>query len=272
MPLSDRFDAFDEAHPSGKLRIAGVEWEYIAGGSDPLSVVLLGGGGTTCDSMFTVHEALEERAKVVAISVPTGVTTAEAATAGIVAIMDSLGMRRSVLVGHSLGGMLAQAFAVRYPDRVNGPVLANTGHYLGLRAKLVPLYIRLAVAAPAGLNARLVSAQITRLLGDVEDAAFWKDFCRSELDEVRLQSHLRLMLDLVQGFQQQPISSDLEWTRRLPVQIIASEDDRGFTRREIDYLASLYPRAETLLFSKGGHLTFLTHREESVGPIFRLLR
>ncbi len=37
------------------------------------------------------------------------------------------GFRRFVLLGHSFGGMLAQAYAVRYPKRILGLVLAGTG-------------------------------------------------------------------------------------------------------------------------------------------------
>jgi 3-oxoadipate enol-lactonase len=42
-------------------------------------------------------------------------------------VLDELGIDRVSLVGLSFGGMVAQAFALKYPDRVRALVLAHTG-------------------------------------------------------------------------------------------------------------------------------------------------
>lgn len=42
------------------------------------------------------------------------------------ALLDRLGIRRTHLVGLSMGGMIAQAFAAAYPERVDALVLADT--------------------------------------------------------------------------------------------------------------------------------------------------
>lgn len=42
------------------------------------------------------------------------------------ALMDSLGIDRAVWVGFSMGGMIGQTFALKYPDRLLGIVLADT--------------------------------------------------------------------------------------------------------------------------------------------------
>ena len=44
----------------------------------------------------------------------------------IAAVADALEMRRFVLVGHSMGGAAAAAYAGKYPERVSGLVLAGT--------------------------------------------------------------------------------------------------------------------------------------------------
>jgi pimeloyl-ACP methyl ester carboxylesterase len=48
-----------------------------------------------------------------------------------VALLDKVGARRAVVVGHSMGGMIAQELAVRRPDRVAAQVLYATTPFFG---------------------------------------------------------------------------------------------------------------------------------------------
>src|SRR4030042_3292285 len=43
-----------------------------------------------------------------------------------VGLMDSLGIPRAHILGISMGGMIAQKIALKYPQRVNGIILACT--------------------------------------------------------------------------------------------------------------------------------------------------
>ena len=54
--------------------------------------------------------------------------TFEGDVADIEALRESLGLDRMHLYGFSYGGMVAQAYALSYPDRVSSLVLANTVH------------------------------------------------------------------------------------------------------------------------------------------------
>ncbi|HEX2064374.1 MAG TPA: alpha/beta fold hydrolase [Acidimicrobiales bacterium] len=49
-------------------------------------------------------------------------------TADVVALADALGWERFVLVGHSMGGMVAQLVALHAPERLRALVLMNTSH------------------------------------------------------------------------------------------------------------------------------------------------
>ncbi len=67
----------------------------------------------------------------------------------LLALCDDLGIERPILVGHSMGGMVAQEFATHYPERVKALVLAGTSPAFGkpggawqqefLDARLAPL-------------------------------------------------------------------------------------------------------------------------------------
>ena len=46
--------------------------------------------------------------------------------ADVAAFLDAMGMPRAVVVGHSMGGLVAQRFAIDHPDRTRGLVLLGT--------------------------------------------------------------------------------------------------------------------------------------------------
>lgn len=52
--------------------------------------------------------------------------TMEQAADDAAALLDQLGIDRAVVCGHSYGGFIAQEFALRHPDRLNGLVLIAT--------------------------------------------------------------------------------------------------------------------------------------------------
>ena len=56
--------------------------------------------------------------------------TIETLAADLAGLLDALGIGRAHVVGLSLGGMTAQAFAAAYPARVHGLVLMATSAYL----------------------------------------------------------------------------------------------------------------------------------------------
>ena len=57
------------------------------------------------------------------------------------ALAEALGWERLTLLGHSMGGMAAQVFAVSWPDRLDGLILMDTGHgaVKGIDPELVEL-------------------------------------------------------------------------------------------------------------------------------------
>jgi len=78
----------------------------------------------------------------------------------LVALANTLGLERFVLLGHSMGGFVAQRFAWRHPERLSGLVLMDTGpgplRMDGPRRQLIEAAGR--IAMEQGMEA-LVSAQ-----------------------------------------------------------------------------------------------------------------
>ena len=77
---------------------------------------------------------------------------------GVRDLMVVLGVERATIVGHSLGGGVAQQFAYQYPDRVERLVLVASG---GLGAEVNPVF-RLASVPGAGPAIALSSQSVVR--------------------------------------------------------------------------------------------------------------
>lgn len=57
---------------------------------------------------------------------PAGAYTAQMLAADTLGLLDALGIEQAVLMGHSMGGFVAQAFALAYPQRLEKLILCST--------------------------------------------------------------------------------------------------------------------------------------------------
>lgn len=112
------------------------------------------------------------------------------------AIMNALEVRRAVLVGHSMGGFVAQELALRAPDRVRGLVMAASAcvtdpvppwlrlgiplSVLGMRLCPPPL-LRYLVGFGAGTRARdqRFARTVARPMPRAEVLAWWRAVTRA---------------------------------------------------------------------------------------------
>jgi 3-oxoadipate enol-lactonase len=62
--------------------------------------------------------------------------TFEELASDIAALLDHLQIARAAFVGLSIGGMVGQTFALRYPDKLSGLVLCSTGSRTESQAKI----------------------------------------------------------------------------------------------------------------------------------------
>jgi pimeloyl-ACP methyl ester carboxylesterase len=116
-------------------RLNGIEIYYEEHGDRAAEpVLLIMGQGVTIPLWVRQIPALEERYHVVSFdnrgtgrtSQPEGPYTMEQMSDDAVALLDHLGIESAHIIGQSMGGMIAQYLALRYPDRVRSLVLACT--------------------------------------------------------------------------------------------------------------------------------------------------
>lgn len=95
---------------------------------------------------------------------PPGPYTLGGLAADVAAVLDACGFSRATLVGHSMGGVVAMAAALAYPDRVDGLVLLGTTGQCS--ARVAEWYERIAQAGERdgidGIRREIYGARSTK--------------------------------------------------------------------------------------------------------------
>lgn len=143
------------------IEINGVPVHYKEMGQDGTTFILLHGFGA---SVFSWHEVMDDFAsygRVIAYDRPAfGLTSRpmpsewtgespysmSANVELLSGLMDALGIQRAVLVGNSAGGAVSVAFALKYPQRVQGLILVDPA--LGAGGGRFPDWLLPLMAAP----------------------------------------------------------------------------------------------------------------------------
>ena len=140
--------------PSQFVQIAGMNMHLRDEGpsNDQTPIVLLHGTSASLHTWDGWVQALKDSHRVIRYDMPAfGLTgpspdgnyTIENYVRVVIAVLDKLNVRRCVLAGNSLGGYVAWATAVLYPERVDRLVLVDAGGY-PYKSQSVPIGFKIA--------------------------------------------------------------------------------------------------------------------------------
>ena len=125
MPIQER--EFSAVTPDGEI----VGWLRESGGGHANALLLHGGPGLS-EHMSSLAEELDGfvntaryQQRGLAPSALTGDASIEGHVADAVAVMDSLGWQKPVVIGHSWGGNLALHLAAAHPERIGALVILD---------------------------------------------------------------------------------------------------------------------------------------------------
>ncbi|RPH58985.1 MAG: alpha/beta fold hydrolase [Chloroflexi bacterium] len=116
-----------------KIKTNGIDIYYeIHGSGSPL--VLISGLGYPAWEWHKMAPHLAEKFQVITFDnrgvgqsdKPAGPYTASMLAADVAGLLDAFGVEKAVILGHSMGGFIAQAFALEYPQRISKLILCST--------------------------------------------------------------------------------------------------------------------------------------------------
>ena len=138
------------------VSVHGLQIAYATAGAGSPTVCLVHGTGGSSEVWRRQLEGLADLGHIVAVdlpghgrsggSIPKRIEDAAALVAGF---LDALGVTRVIIGGHSMGGAIAQQFALSFGERVDGLVLIGTGARLRVLPRLLDL---LATSHQEGVN------------------------------------------------------------------------------------------------------------------------
>lgn len=184
----------------------------------------------------------------------------EALAGDVAAVLDAMRVERVTLIGHSLGGYVAMAFARMYAERVERIVLVCS---------------RLAADAPATARERealadscerensmepVLRAYLPRLLAP-ETWSRRSEIAARVAGIIRRNDPLGAAA-MLRGMAQRSPSEDIAGDLEMPVLVIGGSRDAIVPPAEIASIATLFPRGETAQLEHSGHLPMLEQPAE----------
>lgn len=241
-----------------------------SGDANATSVMLLDGLGTTLETWDAVVALLPPTLRIVRhdlrghgqSEVPPAPYAMGALIGDAERVADVLDVRVAVVVGLSLGGLIAQGLAVKRPDIVRTLVLSNTGVKLRTR----DIWEDRIATARAGGMAALVDGMIDRWISPrFRDAPAVAEL-RRRLLATPVEGYCGCAAAIA-GTDFMSASSGL----RLPTLCLAASEDRSTPPDMLRELAELIPGARFELIRRAGHLPHLEQPRAYAKSLIRFL-
>ncbi len=224
------------------------------------AVVLLHGFPLTHRIWDSTANALAEKYRVVAPDLrgmgasggTEGPYLMEQLAGDLAAMLDALGIERTTIVGHSLGGYVALAFARMYDARVSrlalvaSRLVADTPEIAAARRALADR-----IEAHDAIDAAL-DESLPRLLAPGSSGAV-----RNSAREIARENNPVGLAAMLRGMALRDDARDIAGELTMPVTVIAGVEDPGISLEEAHAVADAFPNAELVMLERVAHLPML---------------
>lgn len=274
--------SFRENYPIRETLLRDGIFRYVLAGPEtaPHTLVFLNGGMNSYEMWLRYSKDLSKDYRVLSFDYPMMYDTDAALLDGMHELFGRLGFSRVVLVGASMGGIIAQLYAHRYPQDVEGLCLMSTaGLTKGAMKKfgkllgLLSIVIGLMKICPYSWFIKGEKKACANYVAEADDEA--KAYFQDMFDDI-YDSYTREMdihvTKLMRDFRNQQVCSKKDFTFLAgKVLLLLPEDDSAFPPELQQELIEEMTDPVVIPGIRGGHLTTMLYYEDNIRYIRKFL-
>jgi pimeloyl-ACP methyl ester carboxylesterase len=248
-----------------------MDWKYFSAGAGTSGMLMLPGSLGGCERMAVLLAQAAPARRILVPEYPIANTVEDCLNA-LDQIMQNEEVSNLVLMGNSFGGLLAQCWLRRHPEKVTHLILSGSGIPEPARARANHRKLRVVSFVPDRILRFLLRIALQMMLRNVSrDREIWKrEYSEliSKMTHKDLISRYRIAIDFDEHYALQP--SDLnQWQGQ--ILILEGSADRIAGKKIREGLRSLYPQAQIHIFQGAGHSAILTHTEEWLNVVSQFI-
>jgi 3-oxoadipate enol-lactonase len=195
-----------------------------------------------------------------ASSVTDGPYLMESLAGDVAAVLDALGIEGATLVGHSLGGYVALAFARMYVERLErlalicSRIVADTPERAAHRFELAN------EAERTGSTAQIINEMRDATLGATTKQN--RPEIVEKFEKIAEKHDPRGLAAMLRGMALRDGAEDIAGDLTVPVLVVAGDEDPGIPAEEAERTVSAFPAGKLVTIARSGHVPMLEQPEE----------
>lgn len=276
------FQEYEKNFPMQEMQLKNGPFRYILAGpaNAKHTLVFLNGGMNSNEMWLRYVKDLSKDYRVLSFDYPMMYGTDASLLDGMHELFGKLSVYRVVLVGASMGGIIAQLYAQRHPQDVEGLCLMSTaGLTSGAMKKfgkllgLLTIVIGLMKICPYSWFIRGEKKQCANYVAEADDdaKAYFQDMFDHIYDSYTKEMDIHVT-KLMRDFKNQSVCSKKDFTFLAgKVLLLLPEDDSAFPPELQQELIEEMTDPTVIPGIKGGHLTTMLHDKDNVGYIRKFL-
>ncbi len=206
---------------------------------------------------------------------PPGPYSATLLAADVVGLLDDFGLPRAHILGHSMGGFIAQALALDYPERVDKLILSATNFGGPRHIPIMPEAMSVLTDVSGDPIARLrrgiaISCAPGFAETNPEFVEYWVNYrVQNPIDPAGYQAQLAIGLSLI------PEAAAFEGRLgavQAPTLILFGAHDKVVPPGNANLLAARIPEAQVVILPDAGHFFPFETPDAAVAEVVRFLK
>jgi pimeloyl-ACP methyl ester carboxylesterase len=246
------------------LSLNGTSIYYETAGAGGVSLVLVHGSGGNTSVWRAQMAGLADVARVLAVDLPghgrsrgDGIESIQGAAVVVRGLTEALGLGRIVIGGHSMGGAVAQMFALTAPDRTSRLVLIGTGARLRVMPKIIETIEHDHAAG-------------VQLVTDLAVAASAPAALKRKVYDETLRAPARILAGDFRACDRFDVMTRLEEIR-VPALVVCGAEDQLTPPKYAEFLRSRIGGSSLVLVPGAGHYVQLERPDEVTHAMRRFL-